>query len=148
MTSNDLKIVEVNKSNIELLEDFINNLEDASKRFRYFNSRPISVIQNHLSTLILVENKSAIAYGHLDKEDDIVWLGVAVLPKHQGNGYGKRMMLELINYAMYLKINSIKLSVDKVNLQAIKLYEKMGFYLENDNEETCFYKLKIDNGID
>ena len=75
--------------------------------------------------------------GHLDLEDDIVWLGICVenLP-YQGKGYGNKMMEKLMNSTT----KPIQLSVDKENKRAISLYEKLGFNIFNEGESIFYMK--------
>ena len=138
-----MEIVPITPKNIYLLNDFINNLGIASKSFRYFNSRSIEVINDHLKTLVLVEENKTVGYGHLDVEAEVVWLGLCVLPDFQGKGYGKLMMRELIDSAKEYKISKINLTVDKVNKVAINLYEKFNFKQENEFETSYKYCLEI-----
>ena len=138
-----MEIIPITPKNIYLLKDLINNLGNASKSFRYFNTRSTDVINNHLKTLVLVEENKTVGYGHLDVEKEIVWLGVCVLPDFQGKGYGKLMMRELIDTAKGHKVSKINLAVDKVNKTAINLYEKFNFKLENEFETFYKYCLEI-----
>ena len=124
-------------NNIELLEYFISNLGIASQSFRYFNHRPISVIQNHLATFLLINNNIPVAYGHLDKEGKNIWLGVCVMPEHSGKGYGKVMMKKLLDEARNLNLSQIILTVDKDNYKAINMYEKFNFF-KIEEEKYCY----------
>lgn len=133
-----MNLVFVHQENIHLLKTFIENIGEASKSFRYFNKRTIDVINNHLVTILLLENEFPVAYGHLDSEKDIVWLGICVLPAFSGKGYGNEMMKALIENAKRLKLNSITLTVDKENKLAINLYEKFNF--QRKEEKESFYK--------
>jgi len=114
-------------NNIDYLEEFVLKINFNVKTFRYFNNRPVSFILNHLATFLFIENDNAIAYGHLDKEEENVWLGICVLPEYTGKGYGKKMMTLLLEEAISLNLTQILLTVDRDNFNAIKLYEKMNF---------------------
>lgn len=135
-----MNIVKINSKNTYLLEKFIrNSLPDT---FRYFNKRDISCINNHIVTIVGVCNENVVAYGHLDYENDI-WLGICVLPEHQGKGYGKQIIKFLINYSEKNKIQKIKLSVDKSNFKAISLYKKNNFQIENLNTDKNYYLMNF-----
>lgn len=124
------KIIITPSQNTQYLSGFLENLDKESKEsFRYFDKRNFKVLENHLATVGLIdeENGQMIAYGHLDKESDIVWLGIAVNADYQGKGLGKQIMSHLFEVAHSKKIDAIQLSVDKVNKAAILLYEKFGF---------------------
>jgi len=134
-----MAIVSIKEDNIHLLKDFIENMGTASKSFRYYNSRSIEVIKNHLATLLIVENDKPIAYGHLDTEDNVVWLGVCVLPAFLGKGHGNNMMSELLKTAKKMHVLKIQLTVDKDNKTAISLYEKFNFKKERGFEDNFQY---------
>ena len=138
-----MDVVPVNKSNIQLLEYFIENMGEASSAFRYYNSRPIDIIDNHLITLLIVEKKQPVAYGHLDAENGIVWLGICVLPDFYNKGYGKIMMKELIASGKKLNLEKICLTVDKDNGNAINLYEKFGFRKDQEFENSYKYSIVV-----
>ena len=86
-----------------------------------------------------------LAYGHLDQEEDIVWLGIATVEKELGKGYGKQMLAKLIDFAKEKKIKKINLSVDFGNLPAIALYSKFGFKAIQKKCDIVFYELEIEH---
>lgn len=126
-----------------MLNELIGNLGTAAQSFRYFNSRSTEVINNHLVTLVLTDNGKPAAYGHLDKENDIIWLGICVIPVYQNKGYGRSMMNELINAARQLKLSHIFLTVDNDNQPAIRMYEQFNFTKEKESGTYCRYRLVI-----
>lgn len=116
--------------NTQYLSGFLEKLDKESKEsFRYFDKRDFKVLDNHLTTIGLIDGESdqMIAYGHLDEESGIVWLGIVVNADYQGKGLGKQIMNHLLEFAQSKRINTIQLSVDRVNKTAIRLYEKFGF---------------------
>ncbi|WP_348799448.1 GNAT family N-acetyltransferase [Flavobacterium adhaerens] len=122
-----IEIKMINFDNIALLEQFVENIGDSEKTFRYFKSRPLSVIANHLVTVLAVDNNMPMAYGHLDKEEDVIWLGIAVSENNKGKGLGNLVMNYLINYADQMKIKELSLSVDADNTIASNMYKKFRF---------------------
>ena len=133
--------IKIDSSNIHLLKHFLISAESALVSFRYFNTRPLSIIKNHIYTCLFVENREPTAYGHLDEEDGIVWLGIAVVAGKTGRGYGKGMMKQLIDVAKENEISEIHLSVDTSNSNAINLYCKFGFEHIRTKGPTDFYRL-------
>jgi len=118
-----MKFVSVNNENIFHLRDFIKNMGNSSETFRYFATRtPTQAIENHILTVLLMDEEP-VGYGHLDKEDHIVWLGICVKEGAQGKGYGRKIMEELVTSYE----GEIELTVDASNFRAIKLYESFGF---------------------
>lgn len=139
-----METIFVTNENINLLKDFIVKIGKTQNSFRYFNTRSTDVIKNHLATLMFVDdNNHAIAYGHLDKENENVWLGICVSAQYNGMGYGNKMMAELITMGRKYNLNSILLTVNKTNTVAIKLYEKFQFRVIDELESYFKYKLEI-----
>lgn len=122
-----VSIKEIGDSDYGLLDEFLQNAGESLSSFRYFNTRPTSVIENHLVTAVLIHNISVVGYGHLDKYNDIIWLGIAVSEMATGNGFGKLMMSFLVTRADEMNLLVITLTVDKNNVKAIKLYQRFGF---------------------
>jgi ribosomal-protein-alanine N-acetyltransferase len=132
------EIISINNENMFLINDFINNAGDSLINFRYFSERNLDVVKNHLHTCVILSNNNTIAYGHLDYEDENIWLGVAVAQNFRGNGLGKKIVMHLIKYASDNNLNKIKLSVDTSNNKAINLYKSLGFNFLERNDEKCF----------
>jgi ribosomal protein S18 acetylase RimI-like enzyme len=122
-----------------LLELFIQDkLPDS---FRYFKSRNSECMKNHVVTLLYIDNYKPVAYGHLDKDDNTIWLGICVLPSHQKKGIGSQLMKQLLDKAQEKNINTIHLTVDKINTVATKIYKKFGFNIINQTETYYIMKL-------
>ena len=122
-----------------LLPLFLENAGDSLKTFRYYDKRPLSVTSNHVLTLIGKDGGIPVAYGHLDKEDDVVWLGVCVSSSRQSKGLGKAMMSKLLYEASRLGVAKLRLGVDNGNLIARSLYEKFGFVENYTLGNVVFY---------
>jgi ribosomal protein S18 acetylase RimI-like enzyme len=138
-----MKLIEVNFSNRYLINEFLNNAGDSLITFRYFRSRNVEIIKNHLITYVISLEGKIVAYGHLDKDGDVVWLGIAVAESYQGKGLGKMMMAQLIEYAKINNLSRIDLSVDVENRVAQKLYEGLGFIQYNTKDNVCYYRMTI-----
>jgi len=138
-----MKFLRINDKNISYLNKFIKNMGNSSKGFRYYSKRnPHMAIGNHILTFLLMDD-DAVGYGHLDKEEEKVWLGICVKEGCQGKGYGREIMKRLTGY----HTGDIYLSVDKDNEAAVNLYklfsfEKIGeeaniFYMKRGQYDTC-----------
>lgn len=136
-------IISVNKNNINILEQFLSNAGNSLNTFRYYNKRDVSIIEKHVCTYIILEDSIPVGYGHLDKEDDTVWLGIAISEVAKGKGYGKKMIEELISTAEKLKVKKINLSVDSNNDVAIRLYKKYGFEYQKNKDNVKFFQKTI-----
>jgi GNAT superfamily N-acetyltransferase/sugar phosphate isomerase/epimerase len=134
-----MQFVRINISNTHLLENFVSRAGKSLETFRYFAKRPFSIVQNHACTWVIEEDGQVEAYGHLDREGDTVWLGIAVTDHARGKGYGRKMMQRLMDSASAQGISRVKLSVDNANEAAIRLYERFGFRLVEKRETFSFY---------
>ncbi|MEO5644714.1 MAG: GNAT family N-acetyltransferase [Bacteroidia bacterium] len=135
-----MKFTRVSISNSSLLEKFVSNAGKSLETFRYFSSRPFSIVKNHVCTWVIEEDGNVEAYGHLDQEGETVWLGIAVAEHAKGKGFGKKMMQRLMESALALGLQKVKLSVDHVNEAAVKLYLQSGFQLIEKRETFGFYE--------
>lgn len=138
-----MRYIKIDLENINLLTNFIDNLVDGKEQFRYYNTRNVSVINNHIVTLVCVNNGIIVSYGHLDKEDDKVWLGICVADDEKNKGYGKKMMNELIRLSKELKIKEVCLTVDNGNTIAKSLYTNIGFKVDHVQKLITCYKIKL-----
>lgn len=127
-----------------LVDKFISSLIMGKVNFRYFQKRPVNIINTHLLTLIAVEESgNPVAYGHLEKEEGTLWLGIAVADDHYNRGLGTMMMKKLIDSAKEKDETAISLSVDKNNIKAQKLYLKMGFFQTAEFLDRLTFQLKL-----
>ena len=128
-----------------LVQHFLDNLKSELNSFRYFDKRPVSIIENHLCTLLLMDGSLPIAYGHLDPEAGKLWLGIAVMREYQGKKLGFKMMEELMKRAKDNDEKEIHLTVDKSNSNAIALYKKFNFkFLKRLNGQVELYCRTLD----
>ena len=123
-----MRIITIGSEDLALLERFVAALGTSAASFRYFLHRPVTVIANHLCTLLLLDDcGTPVGYGHLDPDGGRVWLGVALAEGATGHGYGKQLMYSLLTVAREKRLSEVYLAVDNDNLRARSLYEKCGF---------------------
>lgn len=139
-----MKIIENINKNSKLLKDFINIPHPP--QFRYFSSRNIDVVENHKLTIIGTIEDEPIAYGHIDHDNEINWIGICVLDVYQGNGYGKQILSYLLNYIKTNNINNVQLSVDTDNYKALNLYLKNDFQISEITNK--YYIMKYNDFIE
>jgi putative acetyltransferase len=68
--------------------------------------------------------------------------GVAVHPDHFGKGFGRKMMLEIIDFCKKNGVLRIELTVSVHNEKAIQLYENVGFAKEGVLKNYTYLKSK------
>ena len=135
-----MNLLRINSTNKKEIKKFLNGAGKSLETFRYFDKRDVDIISNHLVTYLLYNDEQhPVAYGHLDKEKNIVWLGISVIETAKGKGYGKKIMTALIDFAIAEDLKTIKLSVDKSNFKAIQLYMSFGFKISEVTEKTIFF---------
>jgi GNAT superfamily N-acetyltransferase len=120
------------------LRNLLSESVDGIKTFRYFEKRDLKEIKKHLMTFLYYNNDKCVGYGHLENENNIVWLGILVSDLHTNQGYGKRIMDHLLNSYD----GEITLSVDKKNQNALGLYKNKGFTIEEEKEYYYIMKIK------
>lgn len=134
------KIIEVDNTNKELLETFIPKM-NCNTFFRYFKKRDINIIQNHIVTLLIMDNDVHVGYVHID-HDDKYWFGIYIDDLYQNRGLGNKIMKYLLYHYHYKTkdLSEIHLTVDNDNERAIKLYKKHDFVEIKKNEKRIFMK--------
>ena len=125
----NITVVKVNNSNIDILDKFIKKIND--NNFRYFNKRTSECIKNHVVTFLLKnkKNNEYFGYTHIDYEKDSNknWLGIYLHELYRGKKLGNL----LLNYTLNsCNLNTIYLAVDTDNEIAIKLYKKNNFIID------------------
>jgi ribosomal protein S18 acetylase RimI-like enzyme len=122
-----IRIKNIDTNNEAELKDFLERAGDSLLKFRYFTSRPLSILKNHCLTILAFDAEQPVGYGHLDLENEVIWLGIAVAEKGRGKGTGKKIMDYLVTYADDNQIAEICLTVDQDNVTAVHLYKKFDF---------------------
>ncbi len=62
--------------------------------------------------------------------DHVGVLGIGIIASHRGRGIGRRLMTNAIELAWQARFRRVELEVYATNLNAIRLYEHLGFRLE------------------
>jgi hypothetical protein len=84
------------------------------------------VIETHMQALLLTIKEVPVGYAHLEKHEDVVWVGLCVLKTAQGCKYGSILLAALCKYADENAV-SLELTVDTTNTIAQHLYTNAGF---------------------
>ena len=80
-------------------------------------------------------------YGHDNKDGAVVWIReVAVKPKYQGQGIGRRLVSQALQYGKRCGASRAFLAVDEENSGAIHLYESLGFVASKEAGEINMLK--------
>jgi len=133
----------IDESNSYLIEEFLTCAGNALHTFRYFEKRSLSILKNHLVTMIATRSGKPVCYAHLDRENGKTWLGIAVIEAELGRGWGNRMMNELISRARAAQEKKIFLSVDNENIRARRFYERYAFKASEVHDKYTIYELDL-----
>ena len=80
-------------------------------------------------------------YGHESKDGAVVWIReVAVKPKYQGQGIGRILVSQALQYGKQCGASRAFLAVDEENSGAIHLYESLGFVASKEAGEINMIK--------
>ena len=79
----------------------------------------------------------AVVFGGFDGRRGYVH-HLAVKPIYQKRGYGKKIMLELLNRFKELEVHKLHLFVEKRNQEVITFYRNMGWELRDDLEMMSY----------
>lgn len=120
------------------IKKIIDENKNLKSTFRYFDTRNEKCFDNHFYHFIL-NDPDPIGYGHLDYDQDKMWLGMCVFDSFVGRGYGKVILKNLIDNR---ENNILHLSVDKENYKAINLYLNNGFKIYSQTEKIFYCSLK------
>lgn len=126
----------VNLHRIHLVE--LQNLYQQSYPDTYFNEKMLDT--GYYYGLLDTNHKIIAVVGihTYSKEFNMAVIGnITTHPDHRGKGYG-HMLLEKLLFELSLKVTNISLNVKKNNIQAISLYEKLGFEHCVDYKEALF----------
>ena len=123
-----MKLIYINETNKILLNDFLE--KNNSNFFRYYEKRDLTIIKNHVFTVILKNDEDdTVGYAHIDHENDIYWVALCVLHDYQQNGYGKYLLDNVHDCAVNKNIETLHLSVDVDNMIALNIYLKKGYHI-------------------
>ncbi len=105
---------------------FPSSAHDMSKRFYMLLNDP------HYKIFILLNKGIPIGKAHVYHPTDEARLtDIAVLPHHQGQGFGGYLLAHCVNHCLAAEQHLISLDVETTNQHALKLYKRLGFDVIN-----------------
>ncbi|MBW7835268.1 MAG: GNAT family N-acetyltransferase [Sphingomonadales bacterium] len=129
---------------IAMLGKFLNLAGSSLQSFRYFSTRNLDIIRNHVATILLFLNEEPIGYGHLDKDGKNIWLGICIAEAYRGKGLGTVLIKKLIEIAKLRGVSELSLRVDRDNINAITLYKSNKFIIApDDNDKSYLMKASL-----
>ncbi|OQY45552.1 MAG: GNAT family N-acetyltransferase [Candidatus Parabeggiatoa sp. nov. 2] len=83
---------------------------------------------------IILSYNEPVGYMIIDRtEDEICVVDIALLPEHRNQGIGTFLMQEIVKEAEQVK-KPVRLSVEKDNPGAFRLYERLGFSVTGEDD--------------
>lgn len=113
-----------------------NTIEEITYKVRMYNTKPSGII-------LIKNNYEYIGYIWTTQENKFGRISMTgVLPKFRSIGIGNKLISKGIEYLSQNKYSIVKLEVDSANLNAVKLYNKIGF---NKLSEIWWYQKELIN---
>ena len=104
-------------------------------KFKKWVQLHYSIINTNITTIILKHNEWIIGHVSLKtKKERTELLHLFVDSKYRKKGLGLRLLKEVENYRIDLKIKSITVRVQKKNIAFKKILEKSGYRYKNSNQ--------------
>lgn len=132
-----VEVLEKSEGSILRVSNFDERLSRSRDSFRYFKNRSYEIVRQHLCTLMLSNAGADIGYGHLETEDGVTWLGIALVDSELGRGWGRLLMQRLLEEASARGIPELFLRVDRDNMRGIRLYRQFGFVECNESSVSA-----------
>lgn len=88
---------------------------------------------NSIHQIITLDSFDVGMIHYCEKEDEIRLVDIAVMPEFQNKGVGTTLVEELIHFTKQCQ-KPLRLSVLKYNLNALRLYERLGFSVVSEDD--------------
>jgi GNAT superfamily N-acetyltransferase len=93
-----------------------------------------AAVRDHLVDLLEVDGELAALIEVRPEVDHLLIVNVAVLPTHQGSGYGRALLAHAEDLARSLGVGEVRLYTNGRFTENLKLYQRVGYRV--DREET------------
>ena len=81
------------------------------------------------------KNEHLVATVHCELDDKVLYIGLMVIPKYQNLGIGTEILSDIQNGVLALPFTHIKVSIDKLNIFSLRLFDKMNFVKTSEDED-------------
>lgn len=101
----------------------------------------------HYTDAIIYRNEMEIGHCHFESETkgSITLTHLVIYEEYQNQGYGQFLLTECLSHLKTCNISNIKLRVDKTLLNAVHIYEKLGFKIICERYGYYFMSLTFNN---
>lgn len=91
-------------------------------------------VRKHRFDLIYVEGKLVALIEMIPETDHLLIENVAVSPSFQGRGLGRKLLAHAEKLAASLGFSEVKLYTNKLFVENIQLYSKLGYRVDREEE--------------
>ena len=114
----------------------------------------ISISDNYFNYVTTTENvffykvfeeKSLVGTIHLEKNDNIIYMGILIFPEFQNAGLGTKVISDIKNDIFNLDFKKIEVSIDESNIPSLRLFEKSGFKFISQKDILKNYEYSKNN---
>lgn len=103
-------------------------VELAAYRYPWSHKNFLDCISAGYTCLLLLADDVLVGYGVMSSGAGEAHIqNLCVEPRHQGQGYGRRILEHLLNLAVVQQVDTVFLEVRASNRAALALYDSMGF---------------------
>lgn len=158
--NNEIKIVPAEE---RYIDSFTNTLDTVAKEGKYLAMTKAPPVEHMRSFVLgLIEDNDIQFYAVLNDEVigwcDIVRrqrkmfkhtgaLGMGILKEYRGKGIGKKLVIESLKQAKANSLEKVVLEVFASNINAVKLYENLGFITEGVKKKEKKFNGEYDDTI-
>lgn len=104
-----------------------------------------NIVASENSTIFVAENNHNKLVGYLlviggnaKRNKHVAYIVVGILRDYRGQGLGKRLFEELVQWSKEHGIHRLELTVVTLNEAALSLYKKMGFEIEGSKRHSLY----------
>lgn len=115
---------------IEIFKDILQNIEYSKNKFKKDIKR-FTKLNVPGDILIALENDKIIGFASFIKKGHWYFGPIGVIEKWRNKKIGEKLLSDSLNYIKKEGGGKIRLTVQKINEPAIKLYEKMNFKISS-----------------
>ena len=87
----------------------------------------------------IFDNDNLIGSVHCEFADETMYLSLLVFPEYQNNGYGTKILEDIINCTLPLEFKNIEVAINDDNIPSVRLFEKVGFVRTSVNGGLITY---------
>lgn len=93
-------------------------------------------VRDHTVGVLYVDGEPVALIEMTSEPDHLLVVNVAVLPKHQGRGYGRALLAHAEEIAQSFGLNELRLYTSVHLTENVRLYERVGYRIDREKEAS------------